>query len=322
MASDRQQLYLFIHLPKSAGSSFNKHCNKHFSQKNRLTISPQILEVANNDIKKIITQTKKYFKQLNPNKKKDLLYITGHNLPYGLHRLVSNQKKPFYFTFLRDPAQRITSLYNYYSQWYENDLDPQKNNNQLYNQILLINKRRPNFLKWYQQKFLPAKNKFPNPSCTTFYKKLGFLAPGKVTKKTAQKCWQKFSFVGLTESFDDDAAYLYHLLGINKFFVKQNISQKYFRLDQHPKIKALLKKDLATEYLLYDTAVNHRQSFIDQHPGYHQIVRNTHNKQRLLTPITQVVFNWPDNLHIISQTLRQILPGYGKLLNLARQLQQ
>lgn len=321
MNTQQQKLFLFVHLPKSAGTSLNKHFENRFSSEQKLTLSPEILGVGNDKIKDILSKTKHYLKNLPAVQREELCFVTGHQISFGIHKNI-NQKQPFYFTFVREPAKRVVSIYNYFSDWFLHDLDPDKKDNPLYQQILLIDQKRPEFIDWYQQKFLPNSHNYPNPSSVTFYQNLGFLQKGRITKKTATACFEKFSFVGLTETFSQDSAYLYHLLGVRKFFIKQNSSQQHFSLKKNSQIYAQMKKDLANEYLLYKTAVNAREKFIKQHPKYQQIVNKFQKKQRLLTPITQILFDWPENFHTTSKFFRKSLPGYEKVINLVHQLQR
>lgn len=41
------------------------------------------------------------------------MVLAGHQLAYGIHRLVPGDREPRYFTVLRDPAERCVSLYNF-----------------------------------------------------------------------------------------------------------------------------------------------------------------------------------------------------------------
>jgi len=315
MNSSNDHVYLFVHLPKSAGSSINKHANKHFSQTQRITLSPELLGEKRHQTKKVLYSTKQYFKTLPKNKRRQLKYVTGHYLENGVHRQINQDKKPYYFTFLRDPAARIASIYNYFRQWYEQDQSKNKKYHELYQQLFLIDNKQPEFIDWYQQKYQPSQNNFPVPSSIAFYQQLGYLKTGKLTGGNIKDFFNQFLFVGLVEHFKNDAAFIYHQLGINKFFIKQNISKKYFELSKHPQILETLKKELSTEYQLYDAAIRHRQEFIHQYPEYKQIVNQVQKKQQLIRPFTQVIFDWPDNLGLISKKMRQYLPGYGILLD-------
>lgn len=306
-------LYIFTHLPKSAGINITQHFTKHLPNNKWLNIYPTMLGISEFEPQKLPPATKKYFNQLSTQQKQQLEYVYGHTLFYGIHQLINPNRNSFYFTFIRDPAERIVSLYNYYSQWYWLDPKQVRQQKDLYRKIILYQGEWPDFMTWYKKVFKPAEHKLEMYPNLKYFQKLGYLATGPITTQTINNCLDKFSFVGLVESFESDSLYLYHLWGINKFFIRQNISQKKIHLSQHPRIKDQFHQDLKNEYLFYQLAQKKRHKFIDSHPEYYPIVKKMKIKKRLLTPVTQALFAWPDNLHLISSHLHRIVPGYTQL---------
>lgn len=278
-------------------------------------IYPDMLEISEFKHQKLVEATKKYFLQLPVNKKKQLEYVYGHTLFYGLHKLVDPHKEPFYFTFIREPIKRLTSLYNYYSQWYWLDPVEVRDKKDLYQKIILHQGQWPDFMTWYEKVFKLTEHKLNMCTSIDYFQRLGYLKKGKVSRENIQGCLDKFAFIGLVDSFTEDSLYLYHLWGINKFFIRQNISRKFFSLNDQPEIEAQLKAEFKDEYLFYELAKEKRQEFIRQHPDYYPAIEKMRQKRKLLLPLTQVVFDWPDNIHLNSSWLRKVVPGYGTVLN-------
>jgi hypothetical protein len=98
------QLFVFIHLPKCAGTSLlrtlsmvgHKHCCT-------VAENPTKTEVLA-DLQRQMTE-----RQIQPDQ---LHLIMGRDTFHGIHRVGS--KQPFYFTFLRDPVDRYISQYRFY----------------------------------------------------------------------------------------------------------------------------------------------------------------------------------------------------------------
>ena len=94
-------LFVFLHIPKCAGTSllsaFSKVGRSHFA-----VIAKNGSKSAAMDSVK--SQMDEY--EIRPN---ELDLIMGHDAFFGIHRI--SERKPYYFTFLRDPVER------YVSQW-------------------------------------------------------------------------------------------------------------------------------------------------------------------------------------------------------------
>jgi hypothetical protein len=73
-----------------------------------------------------------------------------------------------------------------------------------------------------------------------------------------------------------------------------------------------MRNDLADAYELYAEGQRQRAAYIRRHPEYHLIVERMRQCQRI-TPLTQLIFDWPENGHQFSAWLRKHLPGYGQL---------
>ncbi|MBD3279119.1 MAG: hypothetical protein GF390_00215 [Candidatus Pacebacteria bacterium] len=288
-------LYIFVHLPKSAGTTLITHLQKNFPAK-------QLLEVNSNTLncQRLVFAIDEYqaaikakLASLSLQQRQNLRFIYSHGtVAHAFDQL--STKKPFYLTFFRDPAERIVSLYNYHRQVYEHN-SAKEQNHQHYHRLLLVNDQVPSFWQWYQQKFTQIKNHLGLCTMVKFFQYLGFLAPGRVSQTKLQAMLAQFSFVGFTQTFTQDSLYLYHQWGVKRFFINQNISNQYFDLQQHPKISKQLKKDLQDDYQLYTLAQQQRQAWLKKHPEYHSIVAHMKDKQQMFRPWQQLFYGWPEN---------------------------
>ncbi|MBY0159621.1 MULTISPECIES: sulfotransferase family 2 domain-containing protein [Cytobacillus] len=123
-----EKLIIFLHIPKTGGSTLNYIFRKHYSEK-------EIFDHV--EIDKMIEQ----YNRLDDAERQTLKAISGHHF-YGIHE---HFLKPcLYFTMLREPIDRVISLYYFlreYPGYYQDNMknmsleeyiewDPQARNGQ------------------------------------------------------------------------------------------------------------------------------------------------------------------------------------------------
>ncbi|PIO08357.1 hypothetical protein COU59_01890 [Candidatus Pacearchaeota archaeon CG10_big_fil_rev_8_21_14_0_10_34_12] len=93
MEKKKDELWIFLHIPRTGGNTISEALIKKFPG--------QVL----------LTSHIRY--QKNPYKinKSNIRFILGHATYFGIHKSYPD-KIPRYFTFIRDPAERIVSQYN------------------------------------------------------------------------------------------------------------------------------------------------------------------------------------------------------------------
>ena len=108
-SSDHQPLFLFLHMPKCAGTTFRVHIENNFSPDE---ILPLYIDIDKRFRDRNFV--KEYVTSLPRDRKKNLKLVYGHEVHYGIHEWLGRQGR--YFTFLRHPLPRTISWYNYRRQ--------------------------------------------------------------------------------------------------------------------------------------------------------------------------------------------------------------
>ncbi len=309
-------LYIFVHIPKCAGTTFNNHIRRNFSKSEVVRLDPKILGLkgdrySDGDYKRSVEQ---YFSKFSKGKKSRIRIIHGHIIPFGIHKLF--ERKVRYFTFLRKPERRTISQYNQIRAMYHQD----KNKNiSLYEKSLLVNGKLPSFDKWLINKYDYLVNyRNIGIKMTSLLQSLGFLEKGKLNDKTLRECFNKFYFLGITERFGQDSLYLYDLLGINKFFFNKNISRNYVSAKNLKESNSLLAEKSKDDNILFKYAVKENRKFRKTHKDYDFVVSRMDTKRKLFLPFTQTIYGFDDIFHSTSAYLRTKSGLYSKALDYSK----
>lgn len=109
------RLYLFIHIPKCAGTSVIQALSA-VSSNRRLIVSqsPGSKSQAMQDLRQEIST-----RNIDPN---HLELIMGHDVFFGVHEI--SRQTPYYFTFLREPIERYISHFRYLADCAANPQHP------------------------------------------------------------------------------------------------------------------------------------------------------------------------------------------------------
>jgi hypothetical protein len=115
-------LWIFLHIPKCGGTTFKAHIERH------LAIEESFFEFSNWGRQYRADRGLPDFAHRSEMQRASAEVLAGHQLSYGIHRLVPGLRDARYFTVLRDPAERCVSLYNFrwsrgqatddFSEWY------------------------------------------------------------------------------------------------------------------------------------------------------------------------------------------------------------
>jgi len=250
----KDYLYIFLHLPKTGGTTFSQHIENNLKNKEIFSTSRLRYDLVDSKIDK--------------NKIKVVL---GHASYYGIHKLFPN-KIPRYIVFLRDPAERLVSSYNFemrtkkgknvsFWNWY---------NSQLKNEIVyfldmkfkgkegakanLPRKTLPFFSKIFKSKkvFFLFQKTYEKYISTFGSSKRSNEKKLKNSKLLLDKSWH----IGLVSDLDKSLKYIFREMGLKTKWKDKNITKSkknFFKLDEASRRKIYLENKYDKE--LFDYAI-------------------------------------------------------------------
>jgi Sulfotransferase family len=127
-----EPLWIFLHIPKCGGTTFKAHVEAH------LPLEEQFFEFSNWGRRYRADHDLPEFADRPAEERARAQVLAGHQLGWGIHRLVPGTRDVRYFSVLRDPAERCVSLYNYrwsrghapddFHIWYRDWYRPEQSN--------------------------------------------------------------------------------------------------------------------------------------------------------------------------------------------------
>jgi len=174
-AGGPEQAVIFLHLPKTAGTTLNRLIEWEYPVFEMYSIDPVFF-----------TWSAAHLRKLSPDRLKKIRMFKGHML-FGLHEALPQPAT--YITVLRDPVDRVISAY-YFMRSYK--LHP------LYWKLRRENWTLEDFVRKYQRDNVQSKiiggSPFELP-CTR-----------EITEKAKHNLRHHFSVVGLSERFEESLA--------------------------------------------------------------------------------------------------------------------
>lgn len=291
-AIKEKYLYIFLHMPKTAGSTFRWHIERNICENERISLYTDVLGI-NQSKKKHYNYSdyynivKDYLLSIEKHKRENVKIIYGHYVPYGIHGLF--RRAPRYITFVRNPFARLVSSYNFLRTNFIKENKGNKND-KVYKDYLLVNEKVPTFDDWFENKI--GKNDYANfwLKMESVYKTLRYMNKGEQNIESINRALSKFYFIGVTEKYDVDGYFLYDLLGFKKYYKKQNVSKKYFRnnsnLEKKEKFNSFYKKEMS----IYNTAIRHNREFINDRSNFYSTVKSVRKDMTLNVVGDQIVY--------------------------------
>ena len=271
-------LYIFLHIPKCAGTTFRTHLKYNFNHGELLDIQPSLEKSFEKR-----SEVDEYIRSLPLDKKEKIKVIFGHSVYFGIHEHFKSQ--PRYITFLRNPLTHALSSYNYICEHYDFYRKMYKNRR------LPKNKDALSFKKW--QELFDMNVQTHVVLNYTLDNRIGLYGDTKINEKHLEEARQildNFYFVGLTETFEEDASFLFNELQIKKFIKKpQNVTLKK-HIHKSKKLFDLISYATTLDQQLYAHAVQLNRDFKRNHPGFYEIVEDTLNGKSYLHLPLKIIF--------------------------------
>jgi len=215
---------IFLHIPKTAGTTFHNILDKQFLPKNVFTI--QVIDDAYLNIDKFISL---------PESERKKIYILKGHMSFGLHKYMDGEVK--YITFVREPRERIISFYYYVLQ------NP---NQELYRLIKSNNWSLYDFVANVDMKELNNAQ----------LKLISGIEDNEevMMEKAIENINNHFSFVGITEYFDESLKRLQKIYGWDiSEYINHKVNDSRPKLDDiNPKTIKLIEEKNRGDILFYE----------------------------------------------------------------------
>lgn len=255
-----RNLYIFIHIPKCAGTTLRENILLNYSSKEVLCIYKKYHQDFS-DSKKV----ENFISNLSEKRRKQIKVIIGHIVHYGIHKLFLD-RVPQYVTFLRNPFDRIFSFYNYHRTMLDNGI-----NVELCEKVLFSNGEIMDFGdEWLSKNNPKTNNRITSFLYSRFYGKN--LRPDEISETDVLDIYSilnDFYFVGLTEN-KEDIHFFYHLLGLKKFRKNENVSKKFFIPQDFKKLKKEIFPYYKYDLKLYNYAKMKNNQFKNNYQNFEQ----------------------------------------------------
>ncbi len=256
MSSKTDTLYIFLHMPKCAGTTLRYHIEKNFRNE-------EILGFYNSDRRKL--QKRDVFdilQALTEAERDRLKIIYGHEVHYGIHKYFNKPSR--YFTFLRDPVEKTISFYNYRIQRGVYDYRTQKGGkNEQTKQD-----GPPSFKTWLDNH--PGMH----DGMLGDFLRYGYGGDTDSDEDSLKHILDKFYFVGITERSEEDALFMYYKLGVHRFYADQNKTKKKFVADDDEETRRIIRSKTQRDQKLYDYALELNERFRTDTTDFNRIVRH------------------------------------------------
>mgnify|MGYP002624169310 CR=1 FL=1 len=296
------KIYFFVHIPHTAGTTIVTHIKRNFKQSEYLELQFNDLEIRKRlpKHKDYLDAVRNRVESLSGKERDEIKIVFGHVVPWGIHK--SFKQKAHYVTFLRDPISRAISTYNFHRTRYF--LQPQDKNKKDVLEPLLLDGRVPEFSGWLKKKWGRTKYKNVNQKQIQFLKNLGYL---NINEKGGQELFKKFYKIGFTEYFDDDALPFYKEVGIEKFFIRQNVSIKYTKPNDE-RARVLATKILEEDIEFYDKIRKIKMKTLSN-KKHNDLIKRLKKKRMLRLPFTQIIWGLGDIGNIGKTSIKKAVYG-------------
>ena len=187
-----EYVYIFLHNPKTGGTTFNGHCVKH------LEMHTEFVHFGPFGRKAQEAAGLPAFAKRDEALRRRARVLAGHRTWFGMHELVPG-RVPRYVTFLREPAARLVSKYNGFMTRKKNEGSFRA------------------FDDWYRDE--------PRDEMTAIYTRFARRGDdGEPDLAAAKGLLDEMWYVGITERLDDSLRFLFGEIGIDPEFERMKVT--------------------------------------------------------------------------------------------------
>jgi hypothetical protein len=276
MAEDREHLYVFLHIPKCAGSTFAEHFKHNLGRRSLLSIGPTRERAF-----ACRSEVDDYVASIAQHRRDEIRAIVGHSAYYGIHEHFRRPAR--YITFLRDPIDRTLSHYEYFLQIFPLVEQPDERFPGGSAELTLE--------RWWET--------LQQPNWQTSMV-LNYLIDGRIGScddttvterhlEQAKRTLDGFYFVGTTETFEEDSLYLYDQLGFREL-IRDPVNRTLVKaLEPSGEMVEMIAKGVHLDRQLYDHAVALNREFRRTHSDFFDTVERMKRTCKVVTPLRTFV---------------------------------
>jgi hypothetical protein len=199
MTGKAEQTVIFLHIPKTAGTTLHRIIERHYPPEHVFSLGPMAQESI------------REFKNLSEARRAEIRMLKGH-MGFGLHEFVPGPST--YFTLLREPIDRVISFYYFVCRTHQH---------YLYDFVQSGHIGLKDFVESHATFMVDNAQ---TRMLSGVWLEVGF---GECTKETLEQAKrnlrESFTVVSLTEKFDETLVLLRRAFGWEKlFYTRQNVT--------------------------------------------------------------------------------------------------
>jgi sulfotransferase famil protein len=264
----RRELVVYVHIQKTAGTTLAKVFESNYGRRAINLRPPLLVDAGRASVLECINR------HVLERGDRNSACLYGHLAYYGVHWLLGGATKPLYLTFLRDPVERVISLYYFL-----------KSSPELY-WSGEINENGWSLADWFQKSQL-AGGRFDGQTAHLnwgyavvwgyHFRATAVRGGGDVTRhaspshvhvgeehlEAAKELLSRFWYVGLTETFDEDLDFLYGRLGFRKVPAQKVFNATRRKEPVSAAVREMIAERNRFDLALYDHARSLRRRFIE-----------------------------------------------------------
>jgi hypothetical protein len=238
-------MLLFLHIPKAAGSTLNKIIERQYPARSIYKIDTEEPQRSMDE-----------FKALPPTAKAQLKVLLGH-MPFGFHQYFTQPTT--YITILRDPVDRIVSMYFYILRHKKHYLHKE------------LTSRNISLEEFVSEGYSPETENGMVKAISANFTPWG--GATRADLETALANVEKhFSVVGISERFDETLWLMKKRFGWRfPYYLKENVTPERPAKERiSPEALQTIQKNNLLDQELYDYAQQRLTREVQQHgPGFH-----------------------------------------------------